>query len=475
MEGATRAAHRPPCPPAPGRRLTVPQQGPRRARIAFFDSAAGQLENITSEVEIHALDRPGRRLRRPRLRRADPRRHRRPSSAPVHRRHRAGARPVLRHRAAHRGRRRIPRGLTREEAPAPSLVQELSGPRKLGGLRTVVECPFKATRAPRRPGARRRNGRGLARVPVLRAHRGPVADTDRRSGGVRRRVVRRPGPSRPRAARPGRKEQAADEDRRRTRRRRRRRGRLHRPRQVRPPPHCGRGPPALAGDLAWPGVHARPGRLHRPPCPVRPLPPVHRCPARPPSNSSTPPTSRGPIAGGSPAQTAHRPASRPGRSGPGPPASPYRTRSAPHTPHPPPHRTTPQPPHTPRINTATSRRTRHTPSPTRTGHSPHPGAAGRRHPRPPAGRHARGVPGGPDDRPGDVAAHTGEPGTARRLHPRGQGPPPRHRGGRDPGPGQGQGLSREALRTRPAERRTTLPLQQPGRDRPPSLGTGRER
>ncbi|MFC4468970.1 hypothetical protein ACFPH6_31370 [Streptomyces xiangluensis] len=34
-----------------------PQQGPRRARIAFSDSAAKQLENITSEADIHALDR----------------------------------------------------------------------------------------------------------------------------------------------------------------------------------------------------------------------------------------------------------------------------------------------------------------------------------------------------------------------------------------------------------------------------------
>ncbi|MFD9394761.1 hypothetical protein ACFWBB_29700 [Streptomyces sp. NPDC060000] len=33
------------------------QQGPRRARIAFSDSAAKQLENITSEAAIHALDR----------------------------------------------------------------------------------------------------------------------------------------------------------------------------------------------------------------------------------------------------------------------------------------------------------------------------------------------------------------------------------------------------------------------------------
>jgi hypothetical protein len=34
-----------------------PQQGPRRARIAFSDSAAKQLENLTSEAAIHALDR----------------------------------------------------------------------------------------------------------------------------------------------------------------------------------------------------------------------------------------------------------------------------------------------------------------------------------------------------------------------------------------------------------------------------------
>ncbi|MFD9444212.1 hypothetical protein ACFWBR_38010 [Streptomyces sp. NPDC060006] len=32
-------------------------QHPRRARIAFSDSAAKQLENITSEAAIHALDR----------------------------------------------------------------------------------------------------------------------------------------------------------------------------------------------------------------------------------------------------------------------------------------------------------------------------------------------------------------------------------------------------------------------------------
>ncbi|MFF8196520.1 hypothetical protein ACF05L_37945 [Streptomyces bobili] len=31
--------------------------GPRRARIAFSDSAAKQLENISSEAEVRALDR----------------------------------------------------------------------------------------------------------------------------------------------------------------------------------------------------------------------------------------------------------------------------------------------------------------------------------------------------------------------------------------------------------------------------------
>ncbi|MFD7996826.1 hypothetical protein [Streptomyces mexicanus] len=35
----------------------APQHRPRRARIAFSDSAAKQLENITSAAEIHALDR----------------------------------------------------------------------------------------------------------------------------------------------------------------------------------------------------------------------------------------------------------------------------------------------------------------------------------------------------------------------------------------------------------------------------------
>ncbi|WP_217140276.1 hypothetical protein [Streptomyces sp. AC627_RSS907] len=35
----------------------APQHSRRRARIAFSDSAAKQLENLTSEAEIHALDR----------------------------------------------------------------------------------------------------------------------------------------------------------------------------------------------------------------------------------------------------------------------------------------------------------------------------------------------------------------------------------------------------------------------------------
>nr|MDT0521262.1 hypothetical protein [Streptomyces sp. DSM 41633] len=35
----------------------APQHSRRRARIAFSDSAAKQLENIASEAEIHALDR----------------------------------------------------------------------------------------------------------------------------------------------------------------------------------------------------------------------------------------------------------------------------------------------------------------------------------------------------------------------------------------------------------------------------------
>ncbi|MFC8001054.1 hypothetical protein ACR31U_35020 (plasmid) [Streptomyces rochei] len=33
------------------------QHGPHRARITFSDAAAKQLETITSEAELHALDR----------------------------------------------------------------------------------------------------------------------------------------------------------------------------------------------------------------------------------------------------------------------------------------------------------------------------------------------------------------------------------------------------------------------------------
>ncbi|MVO90640.1 hypothetical protein GPA10_39300 [Streptomyces sp. p1417] len=35
----------------------APKHGPRRAQIAFSDTAARQLETVTSEAEIHALDR----------------------------------------------------------------------------------------------------------------------------------------------------------------------------------------------------------------------------------------------------------------------------------------------------------------------------------------------------------------------------------------------------------------------------------
>ncbi|MFD7498989.1 hypothetical protein ACFV8T_43115 [Streptomyces sp. NPDC059832] len=35
----------------------APQHGPRRAQIAFSDSVAKHLDNLTSEAEIHALDR----------------------------------------------------------------------------------------------------------------------------------------------------------------------------------------------------------------------------------------------------------------------------------------------------------------------------------------------------------------------------------------------------------------------------------
>ncbi|WP_245766984.1 hypothetical protein [Streptomyces colonosanans] len=108
---------------------------------------------------------------------------------------------------------------------------------------------------------------------------------------------------------------------------------------------------------------------------------------------------------------------------------------------------------------------------------------------------AAGVPGGPHDRPGDVDAYTGEPGAARRLHPRGQRPPPRHRGPGGPGPGRRPGrpgrqappgarAAAPAARPRPrpghpavtagdrpAGRTTKSPCQAPGRDWPPGPGT----
>lgn len=52
--GTARGPPRPPRSPAPGRRLMT---GRRRAQIAFSDSAAKQLENLTDEHQIHALDR----------------------------------------------------------------------------------------------------------------------------------------------------------------------------------------------------------------------------------------------------------------------------------------------------------------------------------------------------------------------------------------------------------------------------------
>ncbi|MGK3092578.1 SpoIIE family protein phosphatase [Streptomyces sp. WAC01325] len=117
------------------------------------------------------------------------------------------------------------------------------------------------------------------------------------------------------------------------RRCRRRRGRLHRPRELRPPPRPGRSPTPPAGDPARPRVHPPPGRGHREPRPGRPRPPGHRAPAwppypRPPTGSSTPPTSSSPNPGGSSAPAASRPGSRPGTSGPGSPASPSAMQSA---------------------------------------------------------------------------------------------------------------------------------------------------
>ncbi|MEV4742512.1 hypothetical protein [Streptomyces sp. NPDC049555] len=36
----------------------APQHSPRSARIVFFDSAAKQLESVTSEAELYVLGRP---------------------------------------------------------------------------------------------------------------------------------------------------------------------------------------------------------------------------------------------------------------------------------------------------------------------------------------------------------------------------------------------------------------------------------
>lgn len=110
--------------------------------------------------------------------------------------------------------------------------------------------------------------------------------------------------------------------------------------------------------------------------------------------------------------------------------------------------------------------------------------------------YARGAPGGPHDRPGDVAAHTREPGPARLLHPRRRHPPPYHGGPTGPGrrPGQsgrpappGARAAAPAARPRPGPptvtrcaarmtgRTAKSPRQAPGRDRPPTPESTRER
>ncbi|WP_438319590.1 hypothetical protein ACSHWO_36485 (plasmid) [Streptomyces sp. HUAS TT3] len=53
-----RLAALPPCRPASRRRLTAARYGRRHPRIAFCDPGVAQPENITSEAEVHALDRP---------------------------------------------------------------------------------------------------------------------------------------------------------------------------------------------------------------------------------------------------------------------------------------------------------------------------------------------------------------------------------------------------------------------------------
>lgn len=139
----------------------APRNSPPRARIAFSDSAAKQLEKHHQRGgDPRPGPRPGRRLRRPRGWRGPSRRHRRPPAAPVHRRHRTGPAPVLGHSTAHRGRRRLRRGLTRQEHDAvdrPRLSGRLDRDAQGRGV-PGHHC------APRRPGHRARAGRVLARV-----------------------------------------------------------------------------------------------------------------------------------------------------------------------------------------------------------------------------------------------------------------------------------------------------------------------
>ncbi len=253
--------------------------------------------------------------------------------------------------------------------------------------------------------------------------------------------------------------------------------------------------PAPPGDSARPRVRTRPGRLHRQPCPVRPHPPDHRSPARPPRPGRRPDLLHRRLHRARPVvDHRHRRQAAPGvvplRAGPG--RQPRRTQRDPRRPSParPAGR---RPASRPGINSAARRR------PPRPGRRPHAGAAGGRRPCPPAGRDARGVSGGPYDRRGDVAAHTGEPGPARRRHPCGQRPPPRHRGRTDSGPGARPGRaapprdtrsstssrapvkvkvrasSRDSPRTRPVGRKSKPPRQQPGRNRLLCPEAGRER
>lgn len=172
-------------------------------------------------------------------------------------------------------------------------------------------------------------------------------------------------------------------------------------------------------------VHAQPGRLHRRPCPVRLLPPVHRSAAWPPGPGCRPALltadfaepDRWWIVG---ADDPAAPGVEPLRAGPG--RQPRRAERDPRR------RARRRPTSRPAVRRAARRR------PPGSGRRAHPGAAGRRRPGPPAGRDAAGVPGGPYDRPGDVDAHTGQPEAARRHHPRSRRPPPRPRGPEFPAP-----------------------------------------